>query len=144
MLGNKDRAADVIPKLVETEWCGLTIKCRIRIVIARPLISIESRVTEVLISSTVKIAGTALCGDTDLATRSAAILSVVVGSQDLYFLRRVSVRHAKTGAVCPGTHSNSAVLCNQGVLSTRSIHIQTITLSKTKSPNSSVAADARF
>ena len=82
-----DRTADVEAELVEFERSGLAVERRIGIVVTRPLVRVEGRVAEVLVSRAVEVFRAALCHDADLAAGGPSVFGIVVRRQDLHFLR---------------------------------------------------------
>ena len=81
-----DRTADVKAELVELERSSLAVERRIGIIVTRPLVRVEGRVAEVLVSRAVEILRAALRHDADLAAGRPAVFGIIVCGQDLHFL----------------------------------------------------------
>src|SRR5262249_27526540 len=84
-------AADVEAKLVETERRGAAEDARVGGVIACPRVGVKRRVTEVLDGVAMEALRAALGDKADLAAGRAAVLGVVIGSEDLDFLSLIDL-----------------------------------------------------
>ena len=92
--------------------------------IARPGVGVHRRVAEVLVRRGVKVLGARLGDDAHLAAGRAAVLSLIVGGENLHLLDGVGVRDTDDLPASTGTNAGSAVKGDEGVLLARAVHVE--------------------
>ena len=92
--------------------------------VTRPGIGIHGRIAEVLVQAAVKLRGSALGHNPDLASCGAAVFCRVIRRKHLQFLRGIDAGHADDGAIGPRAHRRGAVKRNQGVLRAGSVDLE--------------------
>src|SRR4030095_5893040 len=93
-------------------------------VVARESVGVERGVAQKFIGGAMKIFLAALRDDAYLAASRTSILGVVIGGEDLHFLRRIHIGNADAGSVGAGANRRRAIKSDQVVLSAGAVNIQ--------------------
>ena len=121
LLGDEERAADVVPKLVVVKGRG-EVGSGVRV--PRPSVGIESVILKVFIGGTVEGLRAGLGNDANLRAGCAAVLCGVIRTQYLDLLRGVHICCAEAGAVGARAGSRSTVVGDQILWVPRAVKIR--------------------